>query len=76
MVAGYRDCTRLYRRIDEAGAVSLAAGQRKEQIARLHGAAVDAEAFHIDSFRLRLDRSVIAEEVAKFHPVPVRTAAQ
>ena len=75
MVTGDRDRPRLYRRIDEARAVGLAACKRKEQVARLHRAAVDAKAFHIDSFRLRLDRSVIAEEVAKFHLVPVRPGA-
>ena len=75
MVTDYRDRTRLYRRIDEAQAVGLAACNGKEQVARLHRAAVDAKAFHIDSFRLRIDRSVIAEEVAKFHRVPVRPGA-
>jgi hypothetical protein len=74
MVNGYRDRTRLYRRIDEARTVGLATCNGKEQVARLDGAAVDRKAFHINSFRLRSDRSVIAEEVAKFHPVPVRPA--
>ena len=74
MVTGDRDRPRLYRRIDEARAVGLAACNGKEQVARPHRAAVDRQAFHIDSFRLRLDRSVVAEEVAKFHSVPVRPA--
>src|SRR5947208_13334606 len=74
MVTCYRDRPRLYRRIDEARTVGLAACQREEQVARLDGAAVDRKALHIDSFRLRSDRSVIAEEVAKFHRVPVRPA--
>ena len=34
--------------IDEARAVGLAAGQRKEQIARLHHAAVEGESSHLD----------------------------
>jgi hypothetical protein len=42
MVTSYRDRTRLYRRIDEARAVGLAARNGKEQVARLHRAAVDA----------------------------------
>ena len=32
------------------------------------------KARHLDRFRLRLDRGVIAEEVAKFHDLPVRPA--
>jgi hypothetical protein len=74
-VTRYRNRARVYRGIDKAGTVGLAACQRKEQVARLHRAAVDRKTFHIDSFRLRLDRSVIAEEVAKFHSAPVRPGA-
>ena len=75
MIAGDRNRTRRYRRIDEARTVGLAAGQRKEQVARLHRAAVDRKAAHFDSFRARFDRSVIAEEIAKFHVLPVRARA-
>ena len=41
MVAGDRDGARRDRRIDEARAIGLAAGEREEQVARLHRAAVD-----------------------------------
>ena len=74
MIAGDRNGARRYRGIDEARTVGLAARQRKEQVARLDGAAVDRKAAHIDSFRARFDRSVIAEEIAKFHVLPVRPA--
>ena len=73
-VAGHRNRARSDRGIDEARTVGLAARERKEQVARLDGAAVDRKAVHFDSFRTRIDRSVIAEEVAKFHVLPVRPA--
>ena len=44
MIAGNRNRAGGNRRIDEARAVGLGAGQRKEQIARLHGAAIDGKA--------------------------------
>ena len=75
MITGYRNRARVDGGIDKARTIGLAAGERKEQIARLHRAAVDAKAFHFDSFRARFDRSVIAEEVAKFHVLPVRPGA-
>ena len=42
------------------------AGEREEQIARLHRAAVSRDSLDDNCFRLRLDRSIVAEEVAKF----------
>ena len=75
MITGYRNRARVDGGIDKARTIGLAAGERKEQIARLHRAAVDAKACHFDSFRARFDRSVIAEEVAKFHVLPVRPGA-
>ncbi len=75
MVAGDRDCTGGDRRIDEARAVGPAAGEREEQVARLHRTAVDRKPSDengvgtwIDSW---IDRGVIAEEVAKSHDLPV-----
>src|SRR6266702_646928 len=80
VLAGDRDSAGGNGRIDETRTVGLAAGKRKEKIARLHRAAVDRKATDLDRirdpnrFRLRLDRSVIAEEVAKSHGLPVRPA--
>ena len=74
MIARDRDRAGGNRGIDEARAVGLVAGERKEKIARLHHAAVDGEAFDLDRRRQRVDRGVIAEEVAKFHALPVRPA--
>ena len=76
MVARDRNRAGGNRGIDEARAVGLAAGEREEQIARLHRAAVDRKAPHLDRLRLRLDRGIIAEEVAKSHGLPVRPPAQ
>ena len=70
MVARDGNGARGNRGIDEARAVGPGAGQREEQIARLDRAAVDREALHHDCLRLRIDRGVIAEEVAKSHDLP------
>ena len=59
------------RRVDEARAIGLGAGEREEQIARLHHTAVDGEPRDVDRLGLRIDRGVVAEEVAKLHLVPV-----
>lgn len=86
MVARDRNGSGGNRCIDESGAIGLAAGQREEQIARLYRPAVHREALDLgrpcdlgrigghDRIRLRLDRGVIAEEVAKSHDLPVRPA--
>src|SRR4051794_28011877 len=74
LFAGDRDCTGSNGGIDEARTIGLAAGDRKEQIAGLHRAAVHCEATHLDRIRLRFDRSVITEEIAKSHGLPVRPA--
>src|SRR4051812_5756523 len=60
--------------MDEARNVGLAAGNRKEEIARLDRAAVDRKTSDLNGRRLRLDHSIVAEEVAKSHGLPVRPA--
>ena len=59
-------------RIYKTRTVSLAARERKEQIARLHRAAVDGQPPHLDRIARSVDRGVSAKEVAKSHAVPVR----
>ena len=75
MLACNRDRARRDGRFDEARAVGLAAGKRKEQIARLHDAAVDGKPPHLDRLGVRIDRGISAEEIAKSHAVPFRPAA-
>ncbi len=58
--------------VDETRAVGLAAGERKEQVARLHRAAVDGQPPHLDRVIRGIDRGIGAKEVAKSHAVPVR----
>ena len=74
MIARDRDRAGCDRGIDKARAVGLAAGERKEQIARLHRAAVHGKARHHGLVRPRVDRGVIAEQVAQSHGLPVRPA--
>src|SRR6202011_5852996 len=74
MIARDRHRAGCYRGIDEARTIGLAAGEREEYVARLHCAAVDGKASDHHRFRLRVDRGVIAEQVAKSHYLPVRPA--
>ena len=62
--------------IDEARAVGLAACQRKEQITRLDGAAVEREPGHVERRSSGVDRGVVAEELAQLHGVPVARRAE
>ena len=75
MVACDRHCACGNRGIDKARTVGLAARQRKEQVARLHRAAVDGNARYLDRIARGVDRGIGAKEVAKSHAVPVRPAA-
>ena len=71
MIARYRNGAGGNRGIDEARAIGLGAGEREEQVARLHRAAVHGQAGDLgrsrDRYldRLRVDRGVIAEQVAE-----------
>src|SRR6185312_3177514 len=75
MIAGDRDRARSDRRLDEARAIGLAAGQRKEEIAPLHRAAVDRKPGNGGRLGLRFEPCIypglVVEEVAKLHGVPV-----
>src|SRR3979409_19966 len=62
------------RGIDEARAIGLMASEREEQVAGLDRPAVHRKAGDHGRFRLRVDRGVIAEQLAKSHYLPVRPA--
>src|SRR3984957_21325897 len=58
-------------RIDESRAGGRCPRQRKEQIARLDGAAIHRQPRNLD--RLRAEGGVVTEEVGELHAVSVRT---
>src|SRR5258708_17598432 len=74
MIARDRDRAGRNRRIDEAGTIDLVAGQREKEIARLGQTAVHGEAVDHNRLGLRVDLGVIAEQLEKFHGLPVRPA--
>src|SRR3981189_2285918 len=74
MFAGDGDRTGGDGSINETGPVELAAGEREEQVAGFYRAAIHRKTAHRDRIRLRLDRGIMAKEVAKSHGLPVRPA--
>jgi len=61
--ARYRACARA----DEPHAVVLAAWDRDEQIARFDGAAVRADAAHLDGSAARVAGRVVRDQIGKLH---------
>src|SRR3981189_1025109 len=76
MFAGDGDRTGGDGSINETRTVGLAAGEREEQVAGFYRAAIYRKATHLDRIRirLRLERGIMAKEVAKSHGLPVRPA--
>src|SRR5581483_10104200 len=72
LAARDRNGARRNRRIDEARAIGLGAGERKEQVARFDRAAVDGKTGHFDRSCLRVDDGIRTEEIGKLHGVPTR----